>query len=205
MILSRWFRWYAPQFGRIATVLLAVAGYLLAVTGIPVPVTQEKNRSEPFPCMDRPCGCKSARQCWKSCCCTTHAERLAWAKSHGIEPPAELAATAAADPPETGKPHRACCTAKHEHAAEGQSDEDCLADRIESSEEPEKESVAFVVISAMRHCNGLAPLWSFLAAALTPPEGARYQFDWSVTGWLDLVSEDVSTLGFSPAPPPPRA
>jgi hypothetical protein len=204
MILSRRFRRYAPQFGRIATVLLAVAGYLLAVTGIPLPVIQGKDRSEPFPCMDRPCGCKSATQCWKSCCCTTHAERLAWAKSHEIEPP-ELAVTAAADSSETGKPHRACCTAKHEHDAGGQSDEDCLADTIESSKEPEKEPVGFVVISAMRHCNGLAPLWSFLAAALTPPEGAYYQFDWSVMGWLDLVSEEVSTLGFSPASPPPRA
>lgn len=44
----------------------------------------------------------------------------------------------------------------------------------------EKESADFVVISAWRHCRGLMPLGSFLAAALTPPTPVAYEFDWQI-------------------------
>ena len=42
---------------------------------------------EMFPCMDCPCGCNSAEQCWRSCCCHTLAERMDWAREHGVRPP----------------------------------------------------------------------------------------------------------------------
>ena len=45
-----------------------------------------KDRSRPFPCMDKPCGCATAEQCFANCFCHTPAERLAWAKAHGVEP-----------------------------------------------------------------------------------------------------------------------
>ncbi len=48
---------------------------------------QDKDRSTPFPCQDCPCGCKTAEQCWTSCCCHSPSERLAWAKKHGVKPP----------------------------------------------------------------------------------------------------------------------
>jgi hypothetical protein len=45
-----------------------------------------KDRSQPFPCMDKPCGCATAEQCFTSCCCNTPAETLAWATAHRVEP-----------------------------------------------------------------------------------------------------------------------
>jgi len=45
-----------------------------------------KDRSRPFPCMDKPCGCATAEQCFANCCCHTPAERLAWARAHKVEP-----------------------------------------------------------------------------------------------------------------------
>jgi len=45
-----------------------------------------KDRSRPFPCMDKPCGCATAEQCFANCCCHTPAERLAWARAHTVEP-----------------------------------------------------------------------------------------------------------------------
>ena len=49
-----------------------------------------KDRSRPFPCMDSPCGCASAEQCFRACCCHSVAERLDWARQNGLE--AELLA-----------------------------------------------------------------------------------------------------------------
>jgi hypothetical protein len=37
--------------------------------------------------MNHRCGCQSAQQCWDNCCCLSPAERLAWARAHGVDPP----------------------------------------------------------------------------------------------------------------------
>lgn len=47
----------------------------------------DKDSSQPFPCQNRPCGCKAATQCWTSCCCFSAAEKLAWAERNGVTPP----------------------------------------------------------------------------------------------------------------------
>ena len=46
-----------------------------------------KDLSEPYPCQDSACGCKTAEQCWTSCCCHSPKERGDWAKKKGIKPP----------------------------------------------------------------------------------------------------------------------
>jgi hypothetical protein len=47
-------------------------------------VTSDKDLSRPFPCQDRPCGCRSAAQCWKRCCCFTNRQKVAWAQRHSV-------------------------------------------------------------------------------------------------------------------------
>jgi hypothetical protein len=84
---------------RRITTWLAIVGYALVASGLPLPcgvapavpdaaTTKRlagKDRSRPFPCMDKPCGCDTADRCFTSCCCHTPAETLAWAKAHGVE------------------------------------------------------------------------------------------------------------------------
>jgi len=85
---------------------LVILGYALVASGVPLPVARwpavspgaaavrqqveqrlsGKDRTQPFPCMDKPCGCATAEQCFTSCCCNTPAETLAWAKAHAVEP-----------------------------------------------------------------------------------------------------------------------
>lgn len=70
---------------------------VVACASLPIPLperttvtehtTVDKDRSQPFPCQHRPCGCRSADQCWKRCCCFTQAQKLAWAKRNGVTPP----------------------------------------------------------------------------------------------------------------------
>jgi hypothetical protein len=58
-----------------------------AACGVPLPVGRTKTSSEPYPCQDCPCGCVDAEHCWRDCCCHTNAEKLAWAREHGVTPP----------------------------------------------------------------------------------------------------------------------
>src|SRR5215213_11062578 len=67
---------------------MLVAMYIVTATGIPLPAGKLARKSgELFPCSHCACGCASAEQCWRSCCCHSLAERMAWARVHGVRPP----------------------------------------------------------------------------------------------------------------------
>jgi hypothetical protein len=110
--------------------LLIVNQFAIA-SGLPLPAfaaavngAAKKDLSKPFPCMNRPCGCKNADQCWRSCCCFTMRERLAWAEANGVEPPdfvreaaaREALADASGPPNSRGacreEKHCSCCECK---------------------------------------------------------------------------------------------
>lgn len=61
---------------------------------VPVrPIKDEGTDSENYPCRGSLCGCRTAHQCWTSCCCTTPEERLAWAIENNVTPPANAILT----------------------------------------------------------------------------------------------------------------
>ncbi|MGI9177996.1 MAG: hypothetical protein ACR2IT_09095 [Pirellulales bacterium] len=115
------------------TAWASLVGYAVVTSGLPLPVGSlspgvsgggrvdpvaaaklgGKDRSTPFPCMDKPCGCGTAEQCFSNCCCHTPAETLAWARTHDIAP-AVLASlerrAAAAKAPRTAEPASCCAT-----------------------------------------------------------------------------------------------
>ena len=78
---------------RSAIALLALLAICCGSVPIPLGILYRdaKDLSQPFPCQHCGCGCKSAEQCWISCCCFTPSEKLAWAKRNGITPPAYAA------------------------------------------------------------------------------------------------------------------
>lgn len=80
------FQLQCSPFTRIAIVSLMLVGLLLSA--LPLPVGVVFITGGKFPCMAGKCGCSSAEKCWTSCCCHTPAERIAWAKAHGVEIPA---------------------------------------------------------------------------------------------------------------------
>jgi len=79
---------------RAAVAVLLVAGFCAQFVPIPYAVAPAKDRSTPYPCMDRPCGCASAEQCWKSCCCFTNQEKVVWAAKHAVQLPEYVVAAA---------------------------------------------------------------------------------------------------------------
>jgi hypothetical protein len=93
--LLRRFRIGRRRYGRRLGSQLLLVAFALTAAGVPLPMgSSPKKSSEPFPCATCKCGCASAEQCWRSCCCHTLAQRLAWAREHGVEPPAFAVAEA---------------------------------------------------------------------------------------------------------------
>jgi len=73
--------------GRFTSAMLLVS-YAFTAIGVPLPAGASETRGdELFPCSDHACGCPSAEQGWRSCCCHTLAERFAWAREHKVRPP----------------------------------------------------------------------------------------------------------------------
>ena len=63
--------------------------YLLIAAGVPLPLaTKLTSLIVRYPCENSTCGCKSADGCWRSCCCHTLEEKLAWAAEHQVQVPA---------------------------------------------------------------------------------------------------------------------
>ena len=84
---SFWLRELMNRFGKRLTALMllvvVVAAHLPIRFSSPEP-KNGKDRSTPFPCQDRPCGCRTAEQCKKKCCCFSTEQKLAWAKRNGV-------------------------------------------------------------------------------------------------------------------------
>jgi len=172
-----------------------------------------KDRSQPFPCMDKPCGCATAEQCFTQCCCNTPAETLAWAKAHAVEPAvlAALERRVACAPPTVGKaPTASCCSSTVPAAeasccttkppmAESKPDEESSADQPPQAE-PRTRSVT---LRAMLACGGIVAEWFAAGVALPPPRTevflAMRVFDVCTPG-----NESGDSLRASPAAPPPR-
>jgi hypothetical protein len=79
---------------RCVSVALLVI-YVAVAAGVPLPLEPRAQTSgTPFPCMAGRCGCLSAEHCWRSCCCHSLAERIAWARAHRVRPPEDALAVA---------------------------------------------------------------------------------------------------------------
>ena len=92
--LRRYIRAAETTRGRRGGAALAMSAYLLAIVGFPVWQPAGKT-SERFACQSRRCGCRTAEQCWNSCCCFTLEQRIAWARANNAEIPANVLARAA--------------------------------------------------------------------------------------------------------------
>src|SRR5438034_11822938 len=72
--------------------------------------------SRSFPCMDHPCGCHDADECWAGCCCLSDAEKLVWCEARGVEPPSFVRRNAERELAQAKK--KRCCCCKDEDCGE---------------------------------------------------------------------------------------
>ena len=127
---------------------LSLVGYGLVASGLPLPLgavapgsaspaaekrLAVKDRSAPFPCMDKPCGCVTAEQCFTNCCCNTPAETLAWAQAQQVVPAVIVALQRrAAAPVKKTVGASSCCSAKKQTSCCSTASEPACCDDVES-------------------------------------------------------------------------
>jgi hypothetical protein len=210
------------RFWRALRDRLCVTGvclaYLLAALDIPLPAIVHKDSSQPFPCQDHPCGCQTAEQCWTHCCCFTPQERWAWARAHGVEPPAyaEKPTKKPVKEPtnqgwntvkrrnreqeKTKSATKSCCRKRSE----------CAACSKTSSKRPAKQAantsngVRWGSVLAAWQCQGFRTLWVSVGAVLPTPLRDEWSPDWSPPSLFTLADTHASVRCTPPPAPPPR-
>jgi hypothetical protein len=115
----RLFSWWIQirQSQRTVTAVLLLVSVFVAFLPISIvtPLSSNgKDHSTPFPCQDRPCGCRTAEQCKKKCCCFNTAQKLAWAKQNDVPASAvvdlELVVAKPVCEPIPNSTRKSCCS-----------------------------------------------------------------------------------------------
>ena len=182
---------------RLATAWLLVATYSATALGIPIPLPSAVEiGGTPFPCQAHRCGCNTAEQCWKSCCCHTNNEKLAWAAAHDVTPPAYVIVAAARESA-TPAVSRGCCS--HNHAPKSAAPTAAASTSTDSS-------IAIVWVSALdaRRCRGEVAVWNNVPISLAPGFPlSTPAFEPCIRSLAEFVAADPLIPSFAPPDPPP--
>jgi len=204
----------AKCFTRKATAVILLASLVVGIGGIPMMKSgPKKDRSRPFPCQDRPCGCTCADECWHHCCCFTNKQKVAWAREHGVTPPDFVVAAQEGDDQvqlcevgdccthRAGHPHQepACCRSRHGHpeAETGATDEA----RDEGTTESK---VTLVVTGFARQCSGLPPVIFLLTDALPLVAPMPWKPVDALAGYVIDPPGVCTSAELAPPVPPPK-
>jgi hypothetical protein len=199
-----------------------LAAYVAVVSGVPLPIAgsppvagspaakrlADKDRSRPFPCMDKPCGCATAEQCFSSCCCNSPAELLAWAEINGLDPATlfALQRRVAATAPEA--PAAACCCSSAAPAASCcTTTESAPAHQPAPADEGDSAPLRSRMISmkAMLACGGVLAGWAAAVTSLPAPTALRCEPCMQLVGVLSITDEIGHSADLLREAPPPRA
>ena len=190
---------------RHTTAGFLLANYILLLAGIPLPVPVAKDPSRPYPCQHHHCGCRSAEQCWRSCCCMSQEEKLAWARENGVTPPADLVAIA--DRSDTAT-ERACCATNiaHDHKAHDLGSAHCKQCVARPAPKGESQpSVDFVMTVRALGCQGQSGSWVATTPAVIPADVELVNNHTGRVEPLALRESLFLSVVLTFDPPPPRA
>lgn len=205
-------------------VVAAALMYLAVASGVPLPlpVSHSPSKSgELFPCASSGCGCGSAEQCWRGCCCHTLAERLAWAQKHGVKPPAfALAEAKRAGLDASGQPINekivrvalatkasaktpTCCQKKAASSCcKSSSKRSCCSSQKAIAAKSDESR--FVIGFRALACHGQSLNWLAAVPTLITIE-LNFADEFPLVAWLGPHSSDIaSPFAETPTPPPPE-
>lgn len=184
---------------RQALAFLCLINMALLTTGLPIPTHNGKDRSVAFICMNSRCGCMTADECWKHCCCHTTEEKLAWAAEHGITPPQYVLDQLAQ---EVAEPACCCSHAKEKQPTAATKAEKCCDEEVEHKSAPFS---WLITIHAIK-CQGQDG-WSLLASSIVMDPTASSAVN-AVCPSIELVASVpflLNSLPSVPDAPPPRS
>lgn len=180
--------------------------YLLTALEVPLPVFVHKISSQPFPCQDHLCGCRTAEQCWSNCCCFTPEERWAWAKAHNVEPPAYAEKPVAPSSPAKSRGNeggQGWNTVKLRDRDRGATEKSCCCTH-EPESPPKGRSVLWATTMAAWRCQGYSNLWISAGAVLPVSAFAAWSPDDVPPTCVCLPSLHADIVPCTPPDPPPR-
>ncbi len=184
-----------------------VAAVTACTLGIPLPIQVEKPSSELFPCMNCPCGCKTAEKCWRDCCCHTQAEKLAWARDNGVTPPAYVL-VAVERPSATKGP--SCCSNKAASSSccSSHVKPNCCGSETacqQAKPKRRRSSSSTVLIMMAQRCQGLTSSLTVLPPSVMPPK-IHQPLD-TPPSWVAGLTNDLLSPGPFAVPdtPPPQS
>jgi hypothetical protein len=215
-----------PGYGRAISAVL-LGAFVVTAAGIPLPLiplaAKSNKANRAFMCANSSCGCVTAEQCWRACCCHTLGERLAWARANGVRPPDFAIATARAAGHDLSwlngprqaqvrligrsdcchKPNRdgvhSCCHRAHRDTPPNTTHSCCSN---EQNAEPQPSVIAWRALK----CGGHSMNWLTAVPTLV---NVRAEFDFEVAppAWLQPLASDRAggAADLPPVPPPERA
>jgi hypothetical protein len=164
-----------------------------------------------FPCSSCPCGCATAEQCWRSCCCHTLAERMAWAREHGVRPPEYAIAEAMRGGVDVAwlkcrldSAPSPALPAAGEGAGKLVARTCCHCRAVQNTEVPSAKVAGHVIAWRALTCKGQSSNW--LAAVPTSfGQAQSFANELHLIQWLGPAGSDhVARAGDLPATPPPE-
>ncbi len=188
-----------------------LAAYITTAAGVPLPSGAKPQASgEAYPCANCACGCASAEQCWRSCCCHTLAERFAWAHEHKVRPPEYAIAqarVAGVDVAWLGIPNNVTCCAhksNDERPACCQAHAACCAHK--NAQQQKKNGGDRIVAWRALACHGHSLHWltAITTLVVVRPEVSQHL---PLVAWLGPAVSDVAEkiTTYPEVPPPKRA
>jgi hypothetical protein len=206
---------------RLTSGLLLVAYVATCAGVVPFPASVfTRKGGQPFLCQDHPCGCATAEDCWRHCCCFTAEERWAWARENNIEPP-EYAERPSAENWSTARlrdrtenedvVHSDCthCQAsvKQNACCEPSTQTSCCRHESAAKEDHSASTTSVprapVLLSAWR-CQGLSTVWLSTGAVMPIVPSATWVPYESCVGSIADSDSRPALLPFVPPDPPPR-
>jgi len=206
----------------------ATIAYSILALGIPLPLPSGKTSKEIYPCMNHHCGCQSAEECWRNCCCMTLEERLIWARENHVRPPDYVLAEARAKgiewaaywPSEENHQDSIQCMAMRSAAGDAGCQQAsgpcpcckpaahqracCACERCTKAKPSERQSEGGILLMNALKCHGVGDNWQGMAVSLPPPIAFQFLFSDEAVGKVNFFSLHFSSASFLPDVPPPR-
>jgi hypothetical protein len=177
--------------------------YLMVALGFAFPLPRGtlnaagKDTTTPFPCMNSPCGCRTAEHCWHNCCCHTLAERLQWARENHVRPPDDVLAEAKAE--------GIAWDAAPEDICRGDSDTDCSCCHDQRTNAAGRSPPLHgVVLLKALECQGFGAEWMTSVVSLPPPSIAGSYTEPSPPTQVAIIADFGTSFSAEPPTPPPR-
>lgn len=207
---NNWWRLFARRMGAGVALLC----YLATAVGFPLPRPAQKDHRQPFPCQDHPCGCQTAEQCWRHCCCFSPEERFAWAEARQIEPPAYAEQPKAqgwytarlrdrTEAATKGNPCDRCRARETCQACSAPARKSCCSKSAETLPKRPARSRWVTGLAGLR-CQGGTSFWVSVGAVLPPPAPPAWSASFLPIGWLSHRNASPLPLLLTPPDPPPR-